>query len=82
MASTHVDQARSVYLEEEIASLIPANDPEGEIARRGVLRAALRAHQSARVVELAERYLADPLASLALKATLREFRDGGQKRSE
>jgi hypothetical protein len=62
-------------LEEEIASRIPADDPEGEIARRGVLRAGLRAHQHARVVELGERYLAEPLASEALKQTLKEFLD-------
>lgn len=60
-------------LEEEIATKLPANDPEGEIARRGVLRAALRAHQHARAAELAERYLAEPLASDALKMRLAAF---------
>jgi hypothetical protein len=66
-------------LEEEIAALIPADDPEGEIARRGVLRAALRARQHARVVELAERYLADPLATVALKTSIKEFYDEARR---
>lgn len=61
-------------LEEEIAAKLPANDPEGEIARRGVLRAALRANQHARAAELAIRYIAEPMASEALKATLAAFR--------
>ena len=60
-------------LEEEIATKLPANDPEGEIARRGALRAALRARQHARAAELAERYLEEPLVSDAQQTTLRAF---------
>lgn len=43
-------------LEEELAKIIPAKDAEGRIARRGAVRAALKANNHVRVHELVDRY--------------------------
>ncbi len=53
--------ARNAYLdvsllEERIASLLPASNAEGAIARRGAVSAALAAHDFRRAVELATRF--------------------------
>lgn len=61
-------------LEEEIAELLPADDEEGAIARRGVLTAALAAQQYPRVVEMADKYLAEAVVDDALRARLAELR--------
>jgi len=53
------------FLEQEIAELLPASDPEGAIARRGAVRAALEAGVHARVRELVESYLDEADAELA-----------------
>ena len=58
------------FFEEEIAKLLPAADPEGEIARRGVVTAAMSAGQFVRAVEMANSYAADPAASVPLKDQL------------
>jgi hypothetical protein len=46
-------------LEEKVAEILPASDPEGALARRGAVRAALAAKELARAQQLAERFLAE-----------------------
>ncbi|MFL6196168.1 MAG: hypothetical protein ACJ75H_18455 [Thermoanaerobaculia bacterium] len=60
-------------LEEELARVLPASLPEGRIARRGAVRAALKARDYARADALAERYLAEKEAPESLRITLREL---------
>jgi hypothetical protein len=60
-------------LEEELARALPASLPEGRIARRGAVRAALKARDFARADMLAERYLTEREAPESLRATLREL---------
>jgi hypothetical protein len=47
------------FLEEELAEAMPPSDAEGAIARRGAVRAALKAGVLPRARDLAERYLAE-----------------------
>ena len=44
--------------EEELAKIIPAKETEGRIARRGAVRAALKAKDHVRAQDLVERYVA------------------------
>lgn len=60
-------------LEEELAKALPASQPEGRIARRGAVRAALKAHDFSRAQALAERYLAEKEATPALRKALRQL---------
>jgi hypothetical protein len=46
-------------LEEYIANLVPLTDYEGVIARRGAVRAAIKAHHSGRALELVARFEAE-----------------------
>lgn len=62
-------------LEEELAKVIPASQPEGRIARRGAIRAALKAQDFERARNLTERYLAEKDATRTLKAALRQLLD-------
>jgi hypothetical protein len=48
------------FIEEEIAEMTPPSGPEGAIARRGAVRAALKAGVPMYARELADRYLAEP----------------------
>lgn len=57
-------------LEERIADELPATDLEGEIARRGAVRAAGVAGEHGRARELAERYLAEEGTSPELRAEI------------
>lgn len=50
---------RASRLEEAIAGLLPASDPEGALARQGVVTAALGAGDPARAAERARAYLED-----------------------
>jgi hypothetical protein len=59
-------------LEEELTKLKPANDAEGRIARRGAVRAALKANDIARAEELAKRF-ADDGASRVLHKELHDL---------
>src|SRR5262245_17198733 len=59
-------------LEESIAMLVPPDDVEGEIARLGAVTAALSAGEPLRALQLAERFLAENLAS-EVAAKLREL---------
>ena len=60
-------------LEEELAAALPASQTEGRIARRGAVRAALKAHDHSRAHALAQRYLAEKEAPKSLKAALCEM---------
>ncbi len=60
-------------LEERLAIAIPASQPEGRIARRGAVRAALKARDSARAQALTERYLAEKNTTPTLRTTLRQL---------
>lgn len=59
-------------LEERLAEVIPAAQPEGRIARRGAVRAALKARDYARAAELTARYSAEK-APPALRSALRKM---------
>lgn len=58
-------------LEEELSTLLPATEPEGRIARRGAVRAALKAHDFIRAQNLVSRY-ADEGVSEPLRKEYRE----------
>ena len=61
-------------LEESIATLVPPDDIEGEIARLGAVTAALSAGEPLRALQLAERFLAEaPTPQVAAK--LRQLAD-------
>lgn len=64
---------RVSFLEEEIANLVPPSDPEGAIARRGAVRASLKARLPVHARDLAERFAAEAEAPAALLAELREM---------
>ena len=49
--------AKVSSLEEKLAEVLPPSQPEGRIARRGAVRAALKAGDPARAQALAQRYL-------------------------
>jgi hypothetical protein len=59
--------------EEDLAAAIPVAQPEGRIARRGAVRAALKARNYARAQALAQRYLAEPGAPESLSEAIREI---------
>ena len=61
--------------EEDLAAAIPVSQPEGRIARRGAVRAALKARNFERALELTYRYLAEPGAPESLRAAIREILD-------
>jgi hypothetical protein len=62
-------------LEERLAGALPAGGSEGRIARRGAVRAALKAGDYRRARELAARFAAEPDASAELSAKLEEMLD-------
>ncbi len=69
---------RSAYLdvsllEERVAEVLPASDPEGALARRSAVRAALAAREFARAQQLAERFVAEAECDAALRAELLEL---------
>lgn len=57
-------------LEERIAEEMSAGDPEGAIARRGAVRALLKARDFARAQELAGRFLSETDAPDELRSDL------------
>lgn len=59
--------------EAELAAITPAKDPEGRIARRGAVRAALKAGKYQRAHDLAQKYLAEAGAPRSLKTDFREI---------
>jgi hypothetical protein len=60
-------------LEEKVAELLPASDPEGALARRGAVRAALAARELGRARQLAERFLAEAQGDAEVQAGLRRL---------
>ena len=60
-------------LEEELAAILPGTQPEGRIARRGAVRAALKARDYARAEALAQRYLAEENTPKSLGTAIREI---------
>ncbi|MGA2145281.1 MAG: hypothetical protein ABSH49_09985 [Bryobacteraceae bacterium] len=57
-------------LEEELAKVLPVSGPEGRIARRGAVRAALKAGDYARAEAMAGCYSAEDAAPKSLKTEL------------
>jgi len=62
--SAHLDVS---LIEEKIADSLPASNPEGAIARRGAVRAALAAKEYSRAQSLAARYTAESGIAAELK---------------
>lgn len=60
-------------LEEELAKVFPHSEPEGKIARRGAVRAALEAGEFGRAHALFERFSAEEKAPRDLKAALKQI---------
>jgi hypothetical protein len=69
-------------IEEKLANALPASEPQGRIARRGAVQAALKAGDDVRAHALAARYLADEAAPESLKAALREILEQGSQAAE
>lgn len=65
-------------MEEEVAALLPADNMEGETARRGVLRAALVAMEHSRVLAMAAKYLAEEKLRPAVRRELETIRDAAK----
>jgi polyhydroxyalkanoate synthesis repressor PhaR len=68
--SAHLDVS---LLEERVAGILPASNPEGALARRGAVRAALAAGEIARAQQLTERFLAEDDAEDDLRVDLRRL---------
>lgn len=64
-------------LEEELAKALPVSEPEGRIARRGAVRAALKAGEHARAVALMETYSSEHEAPKSFRVTLRMMLEDG-----
>lgn len=60
-------------VEEALAKTLPVSQGEGRIARRGAVRAALKAGDYTRAQELSDSYATEKGATNALKAALREM---------
>ena len=73
VSSAPLAWAEVASLEEELATVLPVSQPEGRIARRGAVRAALKARDYARAQTLTQRYLADEDAPRSLRTALREI---------
>lgn len=76
--------ARAAYLdvsilEEKVAEVLPASDPEGAIARRGAVRAALAAKEPTRAQQLAERFLAEAGGDTELRTELRRLLEQSER---
>ena len=66
-------------IEEEIAKATPASGPEGAVARRGAVRAALKSDDPLYANSLADRYLDEPVPS-ALADELRRMKADAEAR--
>jgi hypothetical protein len=60
-------------LEEELARVLPVSESEGRIARRGAVRAALKAGDYARAYALTEGYASEDPPSGSLQAALNKI---------
>ena len=70
IASASQAWAEVSSLEGELSKLLPASESEGRIARRGAVRAALKARDYARAYTLTEDYSSEECAPRSLKAEL------------
>lgn len=61
------------FVEEELAKTFRISEAEGRIARRGAVRAALKADDYKRAQELSDYYANEKGATKTLKAALREM---------
>ncbi len=68
MAGASQAWAEVSSLEEQLAKLLPATEPEGRIARRGAVRAALKAGDYGRAKAMLDGYSSDALAPGSLQA--------------
>lgn len=66
-------------LEEELAKVHPVSEPEGRIARRGAVRAALKAGDYARADALTTLYVAEADAPKSIKLGLSKMLDEDAK---
>lgn len=66
-------------LEERITEILPASDPEGALARRGAVRAALSARNYERVRLLTARYLDEAKKAPELGHELTELAKAAEK---
>lgn len=73
IGNAHQAWAEVCSLEEELAKALPASVPEGRIARRGAVRAALKAADYARAQKLITGYLAGEPAPKSLKIELQKI---------
>ena len=73
LSSTPKAWAEVSSLEEELAKALPVSYAEGRIARRGAVRAALKAEDYARAAVLADMYTADETSPPSLKAEIRNI---------
>jgi hypothetical protein len=62
-------------IEEKLAEVLPVTEPEGRIARRGAVRAALKASDYARAEALARGYGGEHGAPRSIKSALRQILD-------
>jgi len=60
-------------LEEELANVLPVSEAEGRIARRGAIRAALKAGDHVRAQDLVQRFAAEEGVPRRLCAELRKM---------
>jgi hypothetical protein len=74
--SAHLDVS---LLEEKIAEILPASDPEGGLARRGAVRAALAAKETVRAQQLAERFLAEAGSDAELRPELLQLLEQAER---
>ena len=75
----HAPGARDAWrdvsrLEERITRILPASDPEGAIARRGAVRAAIAGGECERACDLVTRFKAEDDVSVTLVAELEALR--------
>lgn len=66
-------------LEEKVAEVLPACDPEGALARRGAVRAALAARELTRARELSDRFLTEAGTDAKLRTELRQLREQAEQ---
>jgi hypothetical protein len=68
-------------IEEQLAKVHPVSEGQGRIARRGAVRAALKARDYTRAQAVAEGYLAEVNAPESLKTELRNILDEDDQRT-
>jgi len=71
--SASVAWAEVSSLEEDLAKAHPVSEPEGRIARRGAVSAAIKAGNYTRAYALADGYLVEDNAPDSLRTELREI---------